>query len=95
MTATFRSDLDLRRFPFDRETLEVRIQSFSWTRDQMIFVPDRERIGFNPRSTYEELVVSQVSSEVRQRELAGWTPAESYSEFVAMIEVERRPIFYL
>jgi Neurotransmitter-gated ion-channel ligand binding domain len=95
VTATFRSDLDLRRFPFDRETLEVRIQSFSWTRDQMIFVPDRERIGFNPRSTYEELVVSQVSSEVRQRELAGWTPAESYSEFVAMIEVERRPIFYL
>ena len=61
----------------------------------MIFVPDRERIGFNPRSTYEELVLSQVSSEVRQRELAGWTPAESYSEFVAMIEVERRPIFYL
>ena len=95
VTATFRSDLDLRRFPFDRETLEVRIQSCSWTRDQMIFVPDRERIGFNPRSTYEELVVSQMSSEVRQRELAGWTPAESYSEFVAMIELERWPIFYL
>ena len=29
VTATFRSDLDLRRFPFDHETLEVRIQSFS------------------------------------------------------------------
>jgi Neurotransmitter-gated ion-channel ligand binding domain len=95
VTATFRSDLDLRRFPFDRETLEVRIQSFSWNRDQMIFVPDPERIGFNPRSTYEELDVSKVSSEVRQRELTGWTPAESYSEFVAMIEVERRPVFYL
>jgi hypothetical protein len=26
VTATFRSDLDLRRFPFDRETLEVRIR---------------------------------------------------------------------
>jgi hypothetical protein len=95
VTATFRSDLDLRRFPFDRETLEVRIQSFSWTRDQMIFVPDPERIGFNPRSTYEELDVSQVSSEVRQRELTGWGPAESYSEFAALIEVKRRPIFYL
>ena len=44
VTATFRSDLDLRRFPFDRETLEVRIQSFIWTRDQMIFVPDPARI---------------------------------------------------
>ena len=95
VTATFRSDLDLRKFPFDRETLEVRIQSFTWTRDQMIFVPDPARIGFNPRSTYEELDVSQVSSEVRQRELTGWTPAQSYSEFAALIEVERRPIFYL
>jgi Neurotransmitter-gated ion-channel ligand binding domain len=95
VTATFRSDLDLRKFPFDRETLEVRIQSFTWTRDQMIFVPDPTRIGFNPRSTYEELDVSQVSSEVRQRELTGWKPAESYSEFAALIEVKRRPIFYL
>ena len=95
VTATFRSDLDLRRFPFDRETLEVRIQSFTWTRDQMIFVSDPARIGFNPRSTYEELDVSKVSSEVRQRELTGWTPAESYSEFAALIEVKRRPIFYL
>ena len=95
VTATFRSDLDLRRFPFDRETLEVRIQSFIWTRDQMIFVPDPARIGFNPRSTYEELDVSRVSSEVRQREITGWTPAEVYSEFAALIEVKRRPIFYL
>jgi hypothetical protein len=95
VTATFRSDLDLRRFPFDRETLEVRIQPFTWMRDQMIFVADSARIGFNPRSTYEELTVSRVSSEVRQRELSGWKPAESYSEFVALIEVERRPTFYV
>ena len=27
--------------------------------------------------------------------LTGWTPAESYSVFAALIEVERRPIFYL
>ena len=95
VTATFRSDLDLRRFPFDRETLEVRIQSFTWMRDQMIFVPDPERTGFNPRSTHEELTVRAVSSEVRQRALTGWTRAESYSEFAALIEVARRPTFYM
>ena len=95
VTATFRSDLDLRRFPFDRETLEVRIQSFIWNQDQMVFVPDSARVGFNPRSTIEELTVKRVSTEIRQRELAGWTPVESYSEFVALIEVQRRAAFYL
>jgi Neurotransmitter-gated ion-channel ligand binding domain len=95
VTATFRSDLDLRRFPFDRETLEVRIQSSIWNQDQMVFVSDPARIGFNPRSTIEELVVSRVSTKIRQRELAGWRPAESYSEFVALIEVQRRAAFYM
>lgn len=28
LTSTFRANLDLRRFPFDRQQLEVRIQSF-------------------------------------------------------------------
>jgi hypothetical protein len=53
----------------------------------MVFVQDPERVGFNPRSTIEELAVKRVSTEIRQRELAGWTPVEQYSEFVAMIEV--------
>ena len=32
---------------------------------------------------------------MRQRELTGWTRADSYSEFAALIEVERRPTFYV
>jgi hypothetical protein len=83
------------RFPFDHERLEVRIQSFIWTLDQMVFVSDPAHIGFSPRSTYEELAVRRVSTEIRQRELPGWTAAEPYSEFVALIEVQRRPAFYL
>lgn len=44
----------------------MRIQSFTWIQDQMVFVPDPTRIGFNTRSTFEELAVSRVSTEVRQ-----------------------------
>ncbi len=95
VTATFRSDLDLRRFPFDRETLEVRIQSFTWMRDQMVFVSDPARIGFNPKSTLEGLAVSGVSTEIRQRELTGWKAGGSYSEFVALINVQRQADFYI
>ncbi len=36
-----------------------------------------------------------MTTEIRQRELGGWTPVESYSEFVALIEVQRRAAFYL
>ena len=43
----------------------------------MVFVPDSARVGFNPRSTIEELTVKRVSTEIQQRELAGWTPVES------------------
>src|SRR5262245_29688748 len=95
VTGEFRADLDLRRFPFDRQTLVVRIQSFIWTDDQMVFVPDQTRIGFNPESTFEGLSVTRVTTEVERRKLTGWTAAESYSELTAAIDVERRAAFYV
>lgn len=64
-------------------------------RRALAFVSDPARIGFNPDSTFDELAVSRVSTDIRQRELTGWTAAESYSEFVALIEVQRRAGFYL
>ena len=95
LTGDFRAELDLRRFPFDRQTLAVRIQSFIWTDDQMIFVPDTTRIGFNPQSTFEGLSITRVTTEVAQRQLTGWTAAESYSELAVLIGVERRAAFYV
>jgi len=95
LTGDFRADLDLRRFPFDRQTLAVRIQSFIWTDDEMVFVPDPTRIGFNPQSTFEGLSVIGVTTEVARRQLTGWTAAESYSELAALIGVERRAGFYV
>ncbi len=95
LTAEFRADLDLRRFPFDRQTLAVRIQSFIWTDDQMVFVADRTRLGFNPESTFEGLTVTGVTAEVVQRGITGWTAAEDYSEFAALIDVDRQASFYV
>lgn len=93
MTSEFRSDLNLRRFPFDRQTLEVRIESFLWTADQMVFVPDASRIGFNPDSTFEGLVVKRASADAYPRPLVGW--GDVFSEFVARIDVERQSGFYV
>jgi len=93
VTSEFRTDLDLRRFPFDSQRLTVRVESLGWTEDQMVFVPDRTRIGFNPDSTFEGLVVNGVHSQIERRELAGW--GEAYSDFVATIDVQRRSAFYV
>lgn len=93
LTSEFRTNLDLRRFPFDRQTLEVRVESFTWTDDEMIFVPDAERIGFTPDSTFEGLAVTGATADVRRSEVPGWGIA--FSEFVARIDVERRATFYL
>jgi hypothetical protein len=93
VTSNFHVDLDLRRFPFDRQRLEVRVQSFLWRADDMVFVADPEHIGFNPSSTFEGLAVTGVATDVRRREVAGW--GEAYSEFAALIDVRRQVAFYI
>lgn len=93
MTSEFRANLDLRRFPFDRQVLEVRIESFLWNESEMVFAADATRIGFNPESTFEGLVATRAASELRRSLVAGWGTA--FSEFVALIEVERRATFYV
>lgn len=93
MTSEFRANLDLRRFPFDSQILEVRIESFLWGEHEMVFVPDPTRIGFNADNTFEGLVVTRADSAIRRSALGGW--GEVFSEFVALIEVDRQSGFYL
>jgi hypothetical protein len=93
VTSAFRSNLDLRRFPFDHQPLEVRLQSFLWEAQDMVFVADTDRVGFSPESTFEGLNVTGVSVLVRLAQIGGWR--ESFSEFVAVIDVDRNAVFYL
>ena len=93
LTSEFRADLDLRRFPFDRQTLDVRIESFYWHDDEMVFVTDPARIGFTPDSTFEGLLVTRARAEIRRHVVTGW--GEAFSEFVALIDVERQAAFYV
>ncbi len=93
LTSRFRAHMDLRRFPFDRQGLDVRIQSFAWTAEQLEFVPDETGMDFSPESTFEGLLVTGVSGAAHQSEHAGW--GRTFSEFVARIEVERRWTFFV
>jgi hypothetical protein len=93
LTTTFRANLDLRRFPFDRQRLDVRIQSFLYDADRVRLIPSANQPGWEHDSTYEELRVTGVTAESRIVQLSGRT--ERFAEFQASIVVVRNWAFYL
>ena len=92
LTSEFRTDLDLRRFPLDRQRLAVRVTSFAYDANALVFAPNHARIGFEPESTFEGLRVMNVSAETATENLSSW--GETYSEFRAIIDVQRNTGFY-
>ena len=93
LTTTFRANLDLRRFPFDRQRLDVRIQSFLYDADRVRLIPSASQPSWEHDSTYEELRVTGVTAESRIVQLSGRT--ERFAEFQASIVVVRNWAFYL
>ena len=45
--ATLNAELDLRRFPFDRQDLDIELQSFVWDRNEVQFVANEAQTGFD------------------------------------------------
>lgn len=93
VSGDFRADLDLRRFPFDQQVLEVRVQSFLWDENDVVFVADPTRVGFTRESSFEGQLVTHVDSVARRSKLADWDAV--FSEFVVRLDVERQTMFYL
>lgn len=92
LTSTFRADFDLRRFPFDRQSLGIQIQSFVSDAKQLRFVVDRTYLGAKKSNTFEGLRVRGVDASVGLVNLDGIHT--DFSEFRAEIKVERNPSFY-
>jgi len=84
---------DLRGFPFDRQQLQLVIESFRWTADEMKMVPDPSTSGFATDFSLQEWIVEGVSSEASTVESA--SSGNLHSRFVFSIDVARRPGFYL
>ena len=93
LTTTFRTGLDLRRFPFDRQVLNVRLQSFLYDSARVALVPAAKPPGWDHDGTFEELRVTDVTVESRTVQLSGRD--ERYSEFRGNILVVRNWAFYL
>ncbi len=87
------ADFDLRRFPFDRQLLELEIESFRWTEESLVWVPDEAGTGFSEDFEIPEWRIARVGSRVETaRALRSSDP---FSRFVFEIEVEREAGFYV
>ena len=93
LSATFRTSLDLRRFPFDEQVLEVRIRSFEGDEKLLVLVADPGHLGYAADERYAGLTVEDVTTESRTAKNVGWN--ETLSEFVVRIRVVRSPAFFV
>ena len=84
---------DLRRFPFDRQTLELQLESYLWNRDQLQFIHDETISGFSDGISMPEWNIEAVSGHVS--EVAVVRSDTPFSRYLLEIEISRRPGFYL
>ncbi len=87
------ADYDLRRFPFDRQTLDVQVESFTWNRDHVQWIADDTITGFAEGLEIPEWRIVEVSS--RAEEVPVIRSEVPFSRYTLLIEVERRAGFYL
>lgn len=93
MSSQFRSRYDFRRFPFDQQELEVRLQSFTYDNAAVRFVVDSSMKGFAGGDICDDLRVTGVRTACRIARPPGL--GNAYSEFAAFISVSRNAAFYI
>lgn len=96
-SAKAETPMDLRRFPFDRQKLEIYFQIFLYNRDQLILIPDEDLAG----TWNQNIGIAQWENEdfhfservIEMTTLGGRKKPKS--EFVATINIKRQPMHFL
>ena len=94
VTAIFRTYLDYRRFPFDKQTLQVKIDSFMWDDSEVVFLPVAASFEEQTIAELRSLYILGVSADIETYTAPMYENRE-YSSYVASIHVERNPTFYI
>ena len=96
-SAKAETPMDLRRFPFDRQKLEIYFQVFLYNRDQLVLIPDENLAG----SWNQNIGIAQWENEgflfaertIELKTLSG--KQRPKSELVATINIKRQPMHFL
>ncbi|MBW2543004.1 MAG: hypothetical protein JRF15_13030 [Deltaproteobacteria bacterium] len=84
---------DLRRFPIDRQILELQVESYLWSRDHLQFIHDETISGFSDGIDIPEWNIEAVDGRVS--EVAVMRSDIPFSRYTLEIEVARKPGFYI
>jgi hypothetical protein len=87
------ADFDLRRFPFDRQRLELAVESFLWTEDDLIIVAEPGITGFAHDFSIPEWHIERVGTRIMSS--SALRSAEPFSRIVLEIDVAREWGFYV
>jgi hypothetical protein len=90
---TLATHYDLRRFPIDRQTLELQVESYLWDRDRLQFIHDGTISGFSDGISIPEWDIHAVSGHVD--EIAVTRSDTPFSRYTLEIDITRKPGFYL
>ncbi len=91
--ARVETPMDLRRFPFDTQKLEVFFHPFLYSRDEVVLVPD-DRLArtWNQNLGVADWIRRDVTMQERGIEIAYFDETRSeISEFIVTVEIKRRP----
>ncbi len=92
-SATLANNYNLRRFPFDAQTLMFELKSFVWTSKFLQFQIEQEPIDFSSEFSIPEWRIMGVQQTLDVKQ--GVSDRTSFSVLMTAIEVQRDPGFYL
>ena len=86
--------LEFRKFPFDKQTVRVEFESFSFSKDELDYKVWSERTGVNPNFQNDEWILYDMSSTSGIRRL--WeSESDNYSYVSFRVPVHRRTAYYV
>lgn len=92
-TVTLEAKYDLYKFPFDKQTLEVEIESFAWDERYLQLHIEEQFVGFSDEYEILEWRTDDVSTQIEDiMEVGDRNP---FSEFRMTIHVSRESGFYV
>ena len=86
--------MDLRRFPFDRQSLEIFFHPFVYQRDEVVLVPDNRLARIWEQNLgIADWSLETVLMQERPVEIAYFDDSRSeISEFIVTVQIKRRPM---
>lgn len=93
LAVPIRARYDFSKFPFDRQLLEIEVESFAWSSSDLVLHREEHKIGFAENFNIPSWHLTGYQSEVRNvKEIRD---RDEFSELVLTIEAERVALPYI